>query len=527
MIEAAKSFVKRHWPALRLRTILFAVLLFTAAMPGIGAVFLRVYENTLVRQTEAELVAQTAALASAAEILWPGAPPPVERPPVVTEPKYWRIYDRRIDLSRDPVLPERPPPRDADPSKVDPEALAVAARLGPMIDQTTRTTLASVLIVDRNGRVVRGVISGADYSHVAEVRTLLRGETMTTLRRNGDYQPRYSFEWLSRASALRVHYARPIIVDGEVVGGLLASRSARALFRGIYEDRGKIAIGVAVIFSILVFLAGLVAKGVAGPVERLSLASKDVAAGRGEIPPTPETAAIEIRQLYADFREMAETISVRSAYLRDFAAALSHEFKTPLAGIAGAVEILEDHYETMSEADRRRFLGNISADTRRLSQLVSRLLDLARADMASPDGEATTSFDDTARSIADALSIDGFRVRVDSSRLPPVAMPAASLETVLSTLVENSRQAGATQVEIRARKSAECVVATITDNGPGIPEADLPRVFEPFFTSRRAEGGSGLGLPIAKSLLTAARGQITAAKSDGGARFELRIPISR
>ena len=75
MIAAAKAFAKRHWPRMRLRTILFAVLFFAAAMPGLSAIFLRVYENTLVRQTEAELVAQGAAIAAMAEQEWPGAPP--------------------------------------------------------------------------------------------------------------------------------------------------------------------------------------------------------------------------------------------------------------------------------------------------------------------------------------------------------------------------------------------------------------------------------------------------------------------
>ena len=68
-----RLFVRRHWPALRLRTILLSVLLFAALLPGFAAIFLRVYENTLVRQTEAELVAQTAALSATAETLWPGS----------------------------------------------------------------------------------------------------------------------------------------------------------------------------------------------------------------------------------------------------------------------------------------------------------------------------------------------------------------------------------------------------------------------------------------------------------------------
>ena len=162
---------------------------------------------------------------------------------------------------------------------------------------------------------------------------------------------------LSRASALQVHHTRPILVQGRVVGVLLLSRSARALFRGLYEDRGKILIGVAVILACLIFLSGLISRGVARPIEALSRAAREVAAGHGDIPETPATAAVEIRDLYEDFRVMAEAITRRSRYLRDFAGAVSHEFKTPLAGITGAVELLQDHYEEMSEAERRRFPG--------------------------------------------------------------------------------------------------------------------------------------------------------------------------
>ncbi|KAK0358605.1 hypothetical protein LTR94_034755, partial [Friedmanniomyces endolithicus] len=85
---------------------------------------------------------------------------------------------------------------------------------------------------------------------------------------------------------------------------------------------------------------------------------------------------------------MAEAVDRRSRYLRDFAAAVSHEFKTPLAGIQGAVELLQDHGDDMEPDQRRRFLGNIDSDARRLSDLVTRLLDLARADMARPEAGA-------------------------------------------------------------------------------------------------------------------------------------------
>lgn len=522
MIRRVKEVAKRYWPALRLRTIVFSVLLFAAAMPGVSALFLRVYENTLVRQTEAELVAQGAALAAAASASWPGASPdPVPRLP---SPGYYRPESTTIDLSSSPVLPERraPAPGRLPP---DPAALAVAARLDPVIARTSQSTLASTLMLDARGVVVRGPGLGGDLSALPEVRAALSGRPSTVLRQNGDYHPEYSFEWLSRASGLRLHHARPIEVNGHVVGALLLSRSPRALFRGLYEDRGKIAFGVVGIFGLLVVLSGLVSRGVTRPIEALSAASRDVAAGTGSVPPTPQTGALEIRALYDDFRVMAERIERRSGYLRDFAAAVSHEFKTPLSGISGAVELLQDHFETMSGDERRRFLDNIAADSQRLSHLVTRLLDLARADLATPESAMATEIGPPLRKAADAFAGPRFTVELDLPRdLGVSAAPPLTLETVLAVLLQNSRQAGAHRVLVAARRTGGEIVIEVSDDGPGISPGDRERLFEPFFTSRRAQGGTGLGLPIARSLLAASSGRLELAASACGACFEIRLP---
>jgi signal transduction histidine kinase len=332
---------------------------------------------------------------------------------------------------------------------------------------------------------------------------------------------------VSRASGLRIHHARPIVIEGRVEGALLLSRSPRALFKGIYQDRGKIILGISVIFGLLLVLAGLVSRGVTRPIEALSAASREVAAGRGAMPQTPATAAVEIRALYEDFRVMAEAITRRSRYLRDFAAAISHEFKTPLAGVGGAVELLEDHYESMSDEERRKFLRNISADAARLTHLTTRLLDLARADMARPDALASAEVAAPVRRVADGLRGPELAIDVDlPNGLPRVAVPEATLETVLTTLVENSRQAGAHRVSVSAQLRARSVRLTVHDDGAGVPRGDRERVFEPFFTSRREQGGTGLGLPIARSLLAAAEGSIELAESDAGARFDLTLPIA-
>jgi signal transduction histidine kinase len=522
VVERFKDWVGSWWPRLRLRWILFTVLLFAAAMPGFAALYLRVYENTLVRQTEAELVAQGAALASLAAIEWPGAPAPRPRPAKPPE-GYFRPEFTTIDLTLGEVLPERPWAR-LTRKPLDPDAVLVARRVAPVIERTLQTTLASAYVLDRHGLGVSGQGMGRDFSKLPEVRWALAGRPYTVMRVNGDLHTQYRFEWLSKASGIRLHHARPIVVGGQVKGVLLLSRSPRALFRGLYEDRGKIAFGAGVIFLILVVMSGLVARGVTLPIERLSAASREVAAGGGEIPPTPRTAAIEIRALYEDFRAMAERIERRSGYLRDFAAAVSHEFKTPLAGITGAVELLQDHFETMSPAERRRFLDNIAGDSGRLSQLVTRLLDLARADMATPEAGAATGLDEPVRRAVDA---SGLIVDVDVDRaLPPVAVPATTIETVLTVLLQNSRQAGAGHAKVAAVQAGDQVVLSVTDDGPGIAAADRERLFEPFFTSRRAQGGTGLGLPIARSLLAASGARIELVEAALGATFRVTMPAA-
>jgi signal transduction histidine kinase len=518
-----RLFVRRHWPALRLRTILLSVLLFAALLPGFAAIFLRVYENTLVRQTEAELVAQTAALSATAEALWPDSRLTVPTEAQRMAPGWYRPEGATIDLGSTPVLSARPPAKPGGAPV--PEAAVVGGRLDAVMQETSRTTLASIVFLDHNGVVVRGFGEGGSWADIPEVRAALAGRPATVLRRNASYHPRYSWEWLSRASALRIHHARPVVVNGRVEGVILVSRSPRALFRGIYQDRIKIAFGIVGVLGFIAFLAVLVSRGIARPIEVLSRVTREVASGGGEVPPPPSTAAVEIRTLYEDFGIMAEAVERRSRYLRDFAAAVSHEFKTPLAGIQGAVELLQDH-EDMEPLRRRRVLDNIAADGRRLSGLVTRLMDLARADMARPEAGLSVDVKSPLLKAMDACSPE-LKITLDlPDDLPPVAAPEATLEVVVSTMLENSRQAGARTVRITARTAGDAVILSVSDDGPGVAPADARRIFEPFFTTRRSEGGAGLGLSIARALLAANQATLDLVPSEGGAVFEIGLPLA-
>ncbi len=524
MIAALKAAIVRRWPRLHLRTIILGTLLLVAALPGVGAVFLRVYENALVRRTESELVAQGAALAASAAVLWRAVPDAPSRRSTPIERGY-RASPSAVDLSDAPILPPRPDPQPTA-LVADPLAMAVAGRLAPAIAETQQATLASIRLLDRNGVLLNGPAPGRRLAQVEEVRAALAGEPATRLRRLRAGQRDGPLDWLSRSENLRLHHARPIRLHDRVVGAILVSRSPPPLFAGMAEDWGKIAIGIAAIFTTLLFLTALLARTIVRPIERLSAATRAVAAGRSEFPGDPSLRVIEIEALYGEFRSMADGIRRRSRYLRDFAAALSHEFKTPLAGITGGLELIEDHGTEMDAATRARFIANMRGDADRLSRLTGRLMELAKADMRAPDGSAVADAGTGVAQVADGYRGDGFAIDSQVPSGMAVALDAATLGAIVGILFDNARAAGATRIAVTASRSDGAIALRFADDGPGIAPADAARIFEPFFTSKREAGGTGLGLAIARSLAESAGGELVLESAQGGATFRLTLPAS-
>lgn len=522
---ALKRQIARFWPVLRLRTIMFMLLLLVAALPGVAAVGLRVYENALVRRTEAELIAQGSALAASTAMgFTQGSVPAAEAPRADPYDFDDRAISTSIDLRTSPVLDERPA---AVPTalKADPAAIQMARTWEPVVNQTKQATLASILLLDRQGLVLNGRDAGRSLAALPEVRAALGGKPITTLRHNGAYSRAFALQWISRATDIRLHHARPIMAGGRVVGVVLVSRSPRALFRGMYEDRGKIAAGTLAIFLFLLAVTAAMGRTIVRPIEALSRATRSLAEGRHAAPPQPSLRVQEIDSLIRDFATMAAAIEVRSHYLRDFATALAHEFKTPLTGLSGGIELLQDHGAAMSDEERARFLGNMAADTQRLNRLISRLLDLAKADMQRPQDGATCDLGDVLARIADGLGGPEFRIDFEGVRAPlRLPMDGSALETVLTTLIDNARAAGASLVQIAAARSGGQLQLTISDNGSGIAPPDRARIFEPFFTSKRAQGGTGLGLPIARALMEGNGGALELSGAAEGTAFRLTLP---
>jgi len=118
-----------------------------------------------------------------------------------------------------------------------------------------------------------------------------------------------------------------------------------------------------------------------------------------------------------------------------------------------------------------------------------------------------------------------------SPEMPPVAVAAEVLESILSNLVDNGRQHGGPRVHVHLsarleeRVGRDFVEITVQDNGPGVSASDSGRIFTPFFTTARDSGGTGLGLSIVQALVVAHLGTIALEESPSGARFRILLPV--
>jgi two-component system, OmpR family, sensor histidine kinase KdpD len=210
---------------------------------------------------------------------------------------------------------------------------------------------------------------------------------------------------------------------------------------------------------------------------------------------------------------------------------VSHDLRSPLTAIATAAGGLQS--ETITDEQRRELASVITEESARLERLIRNLLDLTRlqAGSAEPRTDWASLEELVAVAVASAAAPPGtFDVDVDPD-LPLLRVDAAQVERALANVLENSaHHAGDAPVTVRGRSTGPNVLLRISDHGPGVPRADLERIFEPFYRldagSGQGESGSGLGLAIARGFIEANGGRIRAESLPGqGTSFVIQIPI--
>ena len=211
--------------------------------------------------------------------------------------------------------------------------------------------------------------------------------------------------------------------------------------------------------------------------------------------------------------------------------AVSHDLRTPLATIEQALDGLESEELALSADDRRALLDTVRAEHGRLKRLVENLLDLSRLQARAADArQELWTVDELVAQALDALP-GGERVVVTTpDELPPVRVDATQMQRALSNVVENALRLSPADetVSVRLTATRKDVLIRVTDHGPGVPEAERDRIFEPFHrvAGRSDEPGAGLGLAIARGFTEANGGRMWLESREGqGASFVIALPL--
>ena len=505
---------------LRLRSVLLTLSLSVLVLPVASLQILRIYESVLIRQTQDSLVAQSAFAVTAYRAA-------VGREVGSAVGSYGRAFEGRrpvrgalLDLAESETYAPLAPARKAEPPDV--VALRVGATLGGVLRGAAAATGARLRVFDANGVVVVSTEGdvGLSLAHNDEVGHALAGRGSSRLRRVA-VEP-VPIAAISRNTAIRVHVASPVVLDGRLVGGILMSHSPSTILAALYDKRWLLFQAAGLVLAVVVGIALVATRTLVLPIRRLGWAAGRLARREtGRFDGGRPYRVIELAELAASVEAMAESLQQRASYVRDFARHVNHEFKTPIAAMRGAVELLREHVDSMSEDEARGFLANLDADIERLERLTMRLLELADADMAGPTDEVVDVLD-----VAKGLGRPEVHVDENGSSAR-VRMASASIEAVLQNLVDNALECGAQRVDVGARVEGDRVVVDVSDDGPGISPGNRARVFEPFFTTRRDVGGTGLGLPISRSLVRHSGGALELTSAPGGASFRITLPAER
>jgi two-component system, OmpR family, sensor histidine kinase ChvG len=459
---------------------------------------------------------------------------PILRPLVKPTGSRARVYNRDGALildsdtfySRGEVLRYDLPPPDAE----KPDALS-------RFWQTVKTRMSQYDLP------LYTEIGGANGKAYPEVATALTGTSVPIVRVNDKGE-------------LVVSVAVPIQRMRAVLGVLLLSTRGGDIDNIVSAERWGIVRVSLFAAAVTIVLSIILANTIAGPVQRLSAAAESVrhsVKARAQIPDFTDRTD-EIGHLSGALRDMTNALYRRIDAIESFAADVAHELKNPLTSLRSATETLP---LAKTDDSKERLMEIIKHDVKRLDRLISDISDASRldAELAREDATAvdlaellrtTVSLfndihrDDTPEVVLDIAYAPGawpYRVIGHDSRLSQVIV------NLLDNAISFSPPSG--RVAVLARRMGHEIQIAVEDEGPGIPDENLERIFERFYTDRPQENfgqNSGLGLNISRQIAVAHGGRLWAenrppngmgrGKGDAsvgrscGARFVMRLPAT-
>lgn len=381
---------------------------------------------------------------------------------------------------------------------------------------------SSIYITDVNGIVLYDSRYperiGADFSHWNDVKRTLAGKYGARSTRRDPDNPESSV----------IHVAAPVMINSELAGVVsyyqpitntsffIRQRKNQMLDYSLY----------AALVGLLVFL--IFAEWISWPIVKLTNYVKSLS--RGERPVMPSIHGGEVVRLAAAFEDMREKLDGRK-YIEQYVQGLTHELKSPLSAIRGAVEILEE--KDISEADKLRFIENIKRENLRMEDMVERLLHLSRLEARKPEHamekvDISALTKEVVNDFRQNHSNRNFSVNAPNDPLEANAdkfLIREALSNLLRNAVDFTADSGRINVNVRAKD--DLIEFEVLDDGQGIPDYAGNRVFEKFYSLPRPDTGrksSGLGLSIVKEIAAQHGGTAEIAnRQEQGARAAFTI----
>jgi signal transduction histidine kinase len=289
-----------------------------------------------------------------------------------------------------------------------------------------------------------------------------------------------------------------------------------------------LAIAIAFIFTFIL------SRRILSPIKVLTATAKRL--GQGDFSQRVEISSQgELGELASTFNSMASDLETTEKFRRNMVADVAHELRTPLSNVSGYLEAIRDD---VVKPDKET-IRSLSEEVSLLSRLVDDLQELALADagelklIRQPE-DLSMLIRTSALAIQNTAMEKGTDLFVElPGNLPLVFIDHQRINQVLHNLLANAiiHTASGGKIDMSAKQEGQSIRVSVTDNGEGIPSADLPYVFERFYrvdkSRARNRGGSGLGLTIAKRIVEAHQGTIEVqSELAKGSRFSFTVPLA-
>lgn len=369
-------------------------------------------------------------------------------------------------------------------------------------------TGARVVVVDREGISLLDTeaVVGRNFSTRPEVTQALRGDRASGIRHS------------DTLNADLLYVAVPIASGGSVHGALRLTVDAHEVTERVRRFWLSLAAVAAVVLVAVTVIGWAVARSVTRPLRDLQASARRFADGDLSVDPAPADAPEEIVALADTMGVMATRLDALLGAQRAFVSDASHQLRSPLTALRLRLENLSAE---LDEGPQGAEVEAAIDETRRLADLVSDLLKLARADQPPPVertdvGVITADRIDTWSAVADGADVTLRLDRPDQS-LWASAVPG-SVEQILDNLLDNALQVSPAgeEVTVTLAQTADRVRLTVADRGPGLDDERKARALERFWRGGQSTPGTGLGLPIALGLAEASDGGLTLADRPGG-----------